>query len=95
MQPGSSLGRGPGARMGARISFGKGADVNASAPSTTLRSGALGVAGIVFLVLAAVAPLTGTIVVASLAIALGNGGGTPMSFVLVATTLLLFAVGYA
>jgi amino acid transporter len=53
------------------------------------------VAGIVFLVLAAVAPLTGIVVVASLAIALGNGGGTPMSFFLVAVILLLFAVGYA
>ena len=60
-----------------------------------LGPGALGVAGIVFLVLAAVAPLTGIVVVASLAIALGNGGGTPMSFFLVAAILLLFAVGYA
>ncbi|WP_110588425.1 APC family permease [Microbacterium suaedae] len=66
-----------------------------TAPSTELRQGALGVAGIVFLVLAAVAPLTGIIVVASLAIALGNGGGTPMSFFLVAVVLLLFAIGYA
>ncbi|GAB3170504.1 APC family permease [Myceligenerans halotolerans] len=63
--------------------------------STALRRDALGVAGIVFLVLAAVAPLTGVVVVASLAIALGNGGGTPMSFLLVAAVLLLFAVGYA
>ena len=45
--------------------------------------------------LAAVAPLTGIVVVASLAIALGNGGGTPMAFFLVAAILLLFAVGYA
>ncbi|WP_223694994.1 APC family permease [Leifsonia poae] len=60
-----------------------------------LRKNALGVAGIVFLVLAAVAPLTGVVVVASLAIALGNGGGTPMSFLIVAIILLLFAVGYA
>lgn len=60
-----------------------------------LRKNALGVAGIVFLVLAAVAPLTGVVVVASLAIALGNGGGTPVSFLLVAIVLLLFAVGYA
>ena len=70
-----------------------------SAPTTphhtSLRPGALGVAGIVFLVLAAVAPLTGIVVVASLAIALGNGGGTPMSFFLVAAILLLFAIGYA
>lgn len=64
-------------------------------PTTALRQGALGVAGIVFLVLAAVAPLTGIVVVASLAIALGNGGGTPMSFFLVAAVLLLFAGGYA
>lgn len=63
--------------------------------STSLRPGALGVAGIVFLVLAAVAPLTGVVVVASLAIALGNGGGTPFSFLAVAAILLLFAVGYA
>lgn len=62
---------------------------------TSLRPGALGVAGIVFLVLAAVAPLTGIVVVASLTIALGNGGGAPMSFFIVAAILLLFAVGYA
>lgn len=63
--------------------------------NTTLRSNALGVAGIVFLVMAAVAPLTGVVVVASLAIALGNGGGTPASFVIVAVILLCFATGYA
>ncbi|WP_295034868.1 APC family permease [uncultured Microbacterium sp.] len=62
---------------------------------TALRQGALGVAGIVFLVLAAVAPLTGIVVVASLVIAFGNGGGAPVSFFLVAVILLLFAVGYA
>lgn len=55
----------------------------------------LGVPGVVFLVLAAVAPLTVAIVVAALAIALGNGGGVVVAFVLVAITLLLFAVGYA
>ncbi|WGD37453.1 APC family permease [Lysinibacter sp. HNR] len=63
--------------------------------NTTLHKNALGVAGIVFLVLAAVAPLTGIVVVASLAIALGNGGGTPASFLIVAIILLLFATGYA
>jgi amino acid transporter len=62
---------------------------------TQLRRNALGVAGIVFLVLAAVAPLTGIVVVASLVIALGNGGGAPVSFFIVAIVLLLFAVGYA
>lgn len=64
-------------------------------PPTALRSNSLGVAGIVFLVLAAVAPLTGIVVVASLAVALGNGGGAPASFFIVAIILLLFAVGYA
>lgn len=60
-----------------------------------LRRNALGVAGIVFLVLAAVTPLTGVVVVASLVIALGNGGGAPVSFFIVAIVLLFFAVGYA
>ena len=70
-------------------------DSTAAGSSTALQRGALGVAGIVFLVLAAVAPLTGIVVVASLAIALGNGGGTPASFLIIAVILLLFAVGYA
>ncbi|MFT4008665.1 MAG: APC family permease [Nocardioidaceae bacterium] len=61
---------------------------------TTLRKDALGVGAIVFLVLAAVAPLTGMVVVASLAIAFGNGGGAPFSFLAVAAVLLLFAIGY-
>ncbi|MBK7262288.1 MAG: APC family permease [Rubrivivax sp.] len=60
-----------------------------------LQKDALGVAGVVFLVLAAVAPLTGIVVVAALAIALGNGGGAAASFVIVAIILLFFAVGYA
>lgn len=60
-----------------------------------LERDALGVAGVVFLVLAAVAPLTGIVVVAALAIALGNGGGAAASFVIVAGILLFFAVGYA
>ena len=60
-----------------------------------LEKNALGVAGVVFLVLAAVAPLTGIVVVAALAIALGNGGGAAASFIIVAIILLFFAVGYA
>jgi amino acid transporter len=66
-----------------------------SSPQTRLRPNTLGVAAIVFLVLAAVAPLTGIVVVASLAIALGNGGGAPASFFIVAIVLLFFAIGYA
>ncbi len=55
----------------------------------------LGVSSIVFLVLAAVAPVTVAIVVLPLAISFGNGGGTPVAVVIVAIALLLFAVGYA
>ncbi|WP_221585454.1 APC family permease [Microbacterium sp. G2-8] len=62
--------------------------------STALK-GNLGVPGIVFLVLAAVAPLTGMIVVAGIAIALGAGGGTPAVFFVMTVILLLFSVGYA
>lgn len=63
--------------------------------SSRLAPNQLGVPGVVFLVLAAVAPLTGAIVVSALAIALGNGGGVVFAFIAVAAILLLFAVGYA
>ncbi|PRX49367.1 amino acid/polyamine/organocation transporter (APC superfamily) [Prauserella shujinwangii] len=48
-----------------------------------------------FLVLAAVAPLTGIIVIGGIGIAVGAGGGTPMMFLLATAVFLLFAVGYA
>ena len=73
----------------------KGARGAQSSSQNQLRTEHLGVAAIVFLVLAAVAPLTGIVVVASLAIALGNGGGAPASFFIVAVILLFFAIGYA
>ncbi|WP_328603463.1 APC family permease [Amycolatopsis sp. NBC_00345] len=60
-----------------------------------LRANALGTGGIAFLVLAAVAPLTGMVVIAGLGIALGNGGGMPASFLLAGVVLLLFGIGYA
>lgn len=66
----------------------------AEAP-TDLARNKLGVGSIVFLVLAAVAPVTVLIVVLPLAIAFGNGGGIPIAILLVAAALLLFAVGYA
>ena len=66
----------------------------AEAP-TDLARNKLGVGSIVFLVLAAVAPVTVLIVVLPLAIANGNGGGVPVAILLVAAALLLFAVGYA
>lgn len=66
-----------------------------TAPRQELRRDALGVGGIVFLVLAAAAPLTGIIVIATIGIAVGNGGGMPGSFLIATAILLLFAVGYA
>jgi len=65
------------------------------AGNTSLARNVLGVPGIVFLVLAAVAPLTGMIVIAAIGIAVGNGGGMVGAFLLVMAVLLLFAVGYA
>lgn len=65
------------------------------AGSGALRRDALGTPGVVFLVLAAVAPLTGIVVIASLGIALGDGGGMPGAFLLAALILVLFGVGYA
>lgn len=67
-----------------------------STPDTdSLKRNQLGVPSIVFLVLAAVAPLTAAIVVLPLAIAFGNGGGIPLAVLIVAAALLLFAIGYA
>lgn len=60
-----------------------------------LKPNQLGVPAIVFLVLAAVAPLTVAIVVMPLAIGFGNGGGIPVAVIVVAIALLLFAIGYA
>ena len=66
-----------------------------TADNNGLARNQLGVGSIVFLVLAAVAPVTVLIVVLPLAAALGNGGGLPISILMVAAALLLFAVGYA
>jgi amino acid transporter len=67
---------------------------DSASPQGRLRRDALGAPSIVFLVLAFVAPLTATVVVSPLAIALGNGGGAPAAFVFVGVVLLLFAIGY-
>lgn len=68
--------------------------MSTSKPDTLARD-ELGVGSIVFLVLAAVAPVTVLIVVIPLAIGLGNGGGVSVAILLVAAALLLFAIGYA
>lgn len=59
-----------------------------------LRAGSIGLVGVIFFVIATVAPMSGTIGALPVAFGLGTGGGTPGAFVLVAVVLILFAVGY-
>ena len=61
----------------------------------SLKSGKLGVLGIVFFVVAASAPLVGMTGAVPVAMLVGNGAGTPGSYLAVGLTLLLFSVGYA
>ena len=63
------------------------------APSTKLR-GSLGVASVVFIVVAAASPLGVIGGPAPLGIALGNGAGFPFTYLIVMGVLLLFAVGF-
>lgn len=67
----------------------------AGADQVTVRrlQGSLGVGAIVFMVVAAAAPLTVVGGGVPIAILLGNGAGVPMMFVVAAVVLLLFAVG--
>ncbi|MDO8338713.1 MAG: APC family permease [Microcella sp.] len=60
-----------------------------------LRSGRLGVIGIVFFVVAASAPLIGVTGAVPVAMLLGNGAAVPGAYLAVGLTLLLFSVGYA
>lgn len=60
----------------------------------TQLSGSLGVGSIVFMVVAAAAPLTVVAGTVPLGIAIGNGPAFPATFALSAVVLLLFAVGF-
>lgn len=60
----------------------------------TLRPNSLGVAAIVFLIIATVAPLGGAISALPLTFGLGTGGGTPLAFAIVAAVLIIFTFGY-
>jgi len=57
-------------------------------------TGHLGPIGIVFMVVAAAAPLTVIGGNMPLAMGLGNGAGAPMGFVIAALVLLVFSVGF-
>ncbi|QDP25389.1 APC family permease [Bradyrhizobium cosmicum] len=59
-----------------------------------LRRNAVGVAHIVFFVVAAAAPLTAVVGVTPAAFAYGNGPGVPGTFLLVGLLYLLFSVGF-
>ena len=54
----------------------------------------MGVADIVFFVLAAVAPVGVIVAITGLSIALGDGGGVPATYLIAGVVLCLFAVGY-
>lgn len=61
----------------------------------TLKSNRLGIAGIVFFVVAAAAPLVGMTGAVPVAIVLGNGAGAPGAYLAVGLVLLVFSVGYS
>lgn len=65
------------------------------AESTALKPDAVGAGHIVFLVLAAAAPLAALVLTVPLSIGFGNGIGTPGAYVFAGVVLALFAVGYA
>lgn len=64
-------------------------------PSSPEKRGSLSTSRIVFLVIAAAAPLASMIGNLPIALGRGNGAGTPGAFVIAGLTLLCFAVGYA
>jgi amino acid transporter len=70
-----------------------GAEISDGTPKTAL-SGSLGVGSIVFMVVAAAAPLTVIGGSAPLGILLGDGVGFPALFAISAVVLLLFSVGF-
>ncbi len=67
------------------------------APTDSLpdKRAALSTSRIVFLVIAAAAPLAAMVGNLPIAFGFGNGAGTPGAFVIVGLTLICFAVGYA
>ncbi|OIK27403.1 APC family permease [Streptomyces malaysiense] len=58
-------------------------------------SGRLGTAHILFLIVAAAAPLSAMVGTVPLAFAFGDGAGVPAAFLFAGVTLLCFSVGYA
>ena len=67
---------------------------NTSLPSGRLAKNSVGLAHIVFFVVAAAAPLTAVVGATPPAFAFGNGAGVPGAFVLAGLFYLIFAVGF-
>lgn len=65
-----------------------------AAPAHKLKPNALGVLGILFFVLSGQAPLTGVAGAVPIAVAIGNGPGTPAAYTAAGVVILLFAVGF-
>ena len=62
---------------------------------SNLAKNRLGIAGVVFLVVAAASPLVGMTGAVPIAIVLGNGAAAPGAYLAVGLVLLLFSVGYS
>jgi amino acid transporter len=65
-----------------------------SSENSALKRDALGIAHIVFFVVAAAAPLTAIIGGAPLAFSLGNGAGAPAAYVIAGLVYLMFSAGF-
>ncbi|MFI6048814.1 APC family permease [Streptomyces violascens] len=65
-----------------------------SSAAGRLKPNALGVLGILFLVLSAQAPLTGIAGAVPLSVGLGDGPGVPAAYVAAGAVILLFSVGF-
>jgi amino acid transporter len=64
-------------------------------PGEKLAKNKLGIAGVVFFVVAAAAPLVGMTGAVPVAIVVGNGAAAPGAYLVVGLVLLVFSVGYA
>ncbi|QCB97629.1 APC family permease [Arthrobacter sp. PAMC25564] len=69
--------------------------VEGEAPDNQLHRNSMGVAGIVFFVVAAAAPIAGMTGLVPSTIVLGNGAAAPGAFLIAGIMLMFFAVGYA
>lgn len=68
--------------------------VDESVEQPGLGRGLLGTADIVFMVMAAAAPMATVVALMPLAFAFGNGAGVPGTYLVAILAMLLFAVGY-